>query len=258
MSFTAPRTRRRPAITLGSWARAAGIGVLLAVALAATTDAPPPAPAPVALAPAVATPLRPGPIALRSAAPRLAAPERVPARLHGGPTTGPAPAAAAGPVRATLPRSEPVRVRIPAIGVDSELVGLGLQEDGRMEVPPGAFPAGWYTGAPTPGELGPAVLAGHVDYGGAAGVFARLHDLRPGDSIEVAREDGDAVIFRVTRVEQHRKDAFPTAAVYGDIDHAGLRLVTCGGPFDRRAHSYEDNIVVFAELDLGPGTGAGA
>ncbi len=69
--------------------------------------------------------------------------------------------------------------------------------------------------------------------------------------MEVARQDGSTAVFRVTRVEQHRKDAFPTAAVYGDIDHAGLRLITCGGPFDRRARSYTDNIVVFAELDPG-------
>jgi sortase (surface protein transpeptidase) len=120
-------------------------------------------------------------------------------------------------------------------------------------VPPGAFPAGWYTGAPTPGELGPAILAGHVDHGGSAGVFYRLRDLEPGDTVEVARQDGSAAVFRVTRVEQHRKEAFPTAAVYGDLDHAGLRLITCGGQFDGRVHSYEDNIVVFAELDIGVG-----
>lgn len=150
-----------------------------------------------------------------------------------------------------LTRSRPTRVRIPAIAVDSELVGLGLRHDGRMEVPPGAFPAGWYTGAPTPGELGPAILAGHVDHGGTAGVFYRLRELEPGDTVEVVRQDGSTALFRVTRVEQHRKDAFPTAAVYGDIDHAGLRLITCGGPFDRGVHSYEDNIVVFAELDPG-------
>lgn len=153
--------------------------------------------------------------------------------------------------RPVLPRSEPTRVRILAIGVDSELVGLGLQHDGRMEVPAGAFPAGWYTGAPTPGELGPAILAGHVDHGGLAGVFHRLHELDPGDTVEVTRQDGSTALFRVTRVEQHHKDAFPTAAVYGDIDHAGLRLITCGGSFDTQVRSYVDNIIVFAELDPG-------
>lgn len=170
-----------------------------------------------------------------------------------------APIAPLAPDAVTLSRSAPTHVRIPAIAVDSALVGLGLQDDGRMEVPPGAFPAGWYTGAPTPGELGPAILAGHVDHGGSAGVFYRLHELAPGDAVEVSRQDGTTVVFRVTRVEQHRKDAFPAAAVYGDIDHAGLRLITCGGPFDRRVRSYEDNVVVFAELDPGvsaaPGRG---
>ncbi|MBW3620328.1 MAG: class F sortase [Actinobacteria bacterium] len=170
--------------------------------------------------------------------------DRVPARLGPGEVLEP-PA----PPASTLGRSVPTRLHIPAIGVESELVGLGLQDDGRMEVPPGAYPAGWYTGAPTPGELGPAILAGHVDHGGRAGVFWRLRELQPGDTVEVGRADGATAVFRVTRVEQHAKDAFPTAAVYGDLDHAGLRLITCGGAFDRDAHSYEDNIVVFAELD---------
>ncbi len=204
----------------------------------------------------------------RSVADAIAVPKVV--TTAGSARVGPAPTVrdrasrlVADPVRGTLApdppilaRSQPTRVRIPAIGVDSELVGLGLQDDGRMEVPPGAFPAGWYTGAPTPGELGPAILAGHVDHGGTAGVFYRLRELEPGDTVEVARQDGSTAVFRVTRVEQHRKDAFPTAAVYGDIDHAGLRLITCGGPFDRRARSYTDNIVVFAELDPGD-VGAG-
>jgi hypothetical protein len=171
--------------------------------------------------------------------------------LGGGAVAPLAPDAPDAPDALTLPPSEPTHVRIPSIEVDSALVGLGLQDDGRMEVPPGAFPAGWYTGAPTPGELGPAILAGHVDHGGRAGVFSRLHDLQPGDAVEVSREDGTTVVFRVTQVEQHPKDTFPTVAVYGDIDHAGLRLITCGGPFDRRVRSYEDNIVVFAELDPG-------
>lgn len=158
-------------------------------------------------------------------------------------------AATPAPTATALPESVPTRVRIPAIDLDSDLIALGLEPDGSMEVPPGAFPAGWYTGAPTPGELGPAVLAGHVDYGGSAGVFSRLGVLTAGDTVEVERLDGSTAVFRVTRVEQHDKDAFPTAAVYDDIDHAGLRLITCGGPFDRRVDSYEDNVVVFAELD---------
>ena len=144
--------------------------------------------------------------------------------------------------------SPPVRVQVPAIGMDSELMDLGLQDDGTLEVPPDGFPAGWFTGAPTPGEQGPAVLAGHVDWGGEPGVFWALRDVVAGDEITVSRADGSSAVFRVTEVGQYDKDAFPTAAVYADLDHAGLRLITCGGDFDSAAHSYEDNTVVFADL----------
>jgi hypothetical protein len=147
-----------------------------------------------------------------------------------------------------LPASRPVRVQIPSIGVDSELMDLGLQDDGTLEVPSTGFPAGWFTGAPTPGERGPAVLAGHVDWAGAPGVFADLRDVVVGDQITVLREDGGTAVFRVGEVGQYPKDAFPTAAVYGDVDHAALRVITCGGDFDRAAHTYVDNTVVFADL----------
>ncbi|HVF20532.1 MAG TPA: class F sortase [Mycobacteriales bacterium] len=160
--------------------------------------------------------------------------------------TSPSPTLAT-PV-AALPRSAPVRLRVASIGVDTPLIRLGLQADRTMEVPPDAFPAGWYGGAPTPGELGPAIIAGHVDWAGRDGVFHDLHRLRPGDEVAVSRADGSTATFRVERVEQLRKDRFPTDAVYGDIDHAGLRLITCGGTFDPRAHSYVDNIIVFARL----------
>lgn len=142
----------------------------------------------------------------------------------------------------------PLGLRIPAIGVDSELVGLGLQDDGTLEVPASGFPAGWYTGGPTPGELGPAIITGHVDWGGQPGVFFDLGQLGRGDEIEVTRQDGSAAHFRITRVERFAKDQFPTHAVYGDLDHAGLRLITCGGTFDHQARSYRDNLIVFAEL----------
>lgn len=149
---------------------------------------------------------------------------------------------------ATMVAAAPVRLQVPSIGVDSELMGLGLQADGTLEVPPSGFPAGWYTGAPTPGELGPAIIAGHVDWDGQPGVFFDLRDLALGDDIAVTRQDGSTARFRVARVEQFDKDAFPTEAVYGDLDHAGLRLITCGGAFDPTMRSYDDNLVVFAEL----------
>jgi hypothetical protein len=151
-------------------------------------------------------------------------------------------------VAGTMAAATPVRLQIPTIGVDSELMELGLQADGTLEVPPGGFPAGWYTGAPTPGELGPAIIAGHVDWGGRPGVFFDLRDLAPDDEIAITRQDGSTARFRVTSVERFGKDEFPTQAVYGYLDHAGLRLITCGGDFDRQARSYVDNLVVFAEL----------
>jgi hypothetical protein len=151
-------------------------------------------------------------------------------------------------VAAPMARSAPVRVQIPAIAVDSTLMQLGLRVDGSLQVPPSGFPAGWYTGAPTPGELGPAILAGHVDWGGQPGVFSRLRELTPGAEVTVARQDGSAAVFRVTQVKQYPKDKFPTGEVYGDLDHPGLRLITCGGAFDRQTRNYEDNIVAFADL----------
>ncbi|MCY1141582.1 class F sortase [Actinoplanes sp. Pm04-4] len=147
-----------------------------------------------------------------------------------------------------LPTSFPTRVRIPALSVDEAVIGLGQNPDGSMQVPTDARTVGWYTRAPTPGSLGPAVLAGHVDYQGADGTFARLSTLRAGDQIDVTRQDGVTAVFAVTRVDRYAKNKFPADAVYGTIDHAGLRLITCGGDFDNRTGHYIDNIVAYAEL----------
>nr|WP_244274411.1 class F sortase [Geodermatophilus obscurus] len=147
-----------------------------------------------------------------------------------------------------LPASTPTRVQIPALGATSRIMELGLERDGSMEVPPGAYPVGWYDGSPTPGQLGPAVLAGHVDWEGEPGAFYGLRELRPGDTVVVDRADGTVATFRVDRVEEHAKDDFPTEEVYGDIDHAGLRLITCGGAFDEDAGDYQANVIVFASL----------
>ena len=146
-----------------------------------------------------------------------------------------------------MARSVPIRLQIGAIGVDSGLIGLGLERDGSLQVPTGGFPAGWFTGAPTPGELGPAVIVGHVDMNGPA-VFYNLHSLKTGDRVTVTRRDGSKPVFRVIRIAQFPKDHFPTNLVYGNIDHAGLRLITCGGTFNARSGHYEDNLVAFADL----------
>ncbi|GHE78037.1 hypothetical protein GCM10017786_04530 [Amycolatopsis deserti] len=155
----------------------------------------------------------------------------------------PPPPSAAAPV-------EPEALDIPRIGARSTLVPLGLNADGTIEVPPVTQPmqAGWYRNGPTPGEVGPAVILGHVDGGGQKGIFHRLRELAPGDEVSVSRKDGSVLRFVVTRVEQIDKDSFPTEAVYGDTSGPELRLITCGGSFDRAAHSYRDNIIVFAVL----------
>lgn len=157
-------------------------------------------------------------------------------------------AATTGPI---LAASTPTRLDIPAIGVSSELLQLGLNPDRTVEVPPLGRDsrAGWYKYSPTPGQLGPAVLLGHVDsaeYG--PGVFFKLGALRPGDTLTVTRADHTAAVFRVDRVVSYPKDHFPTLAVYGNTDHAALRLITCGGKFDLSTHNYESNIVAYASL----------
>ena len=149
---------------------------------------------------------------------------------------------------AGLTKSIPTRIEVPSIGVDSSLMGLGLDAQGAMQVPAEGFPAGWYTGAPTPGETGPAVIAGHVDWAGVPGVFFELANLEPGAEISVTREDGSIARFEVTEVTTFPKDEFPTDLVYGTLDYAGLRLITCGGAFDEGASSYQDNVVAFAKL----------
>ncbi|ORM36109.1 class F sortase [Williamsia sp. 1135] len=149
---------------------------------------------------------------------------------------------------AGLTKSVPSRIEIPSIGVDSSLMDLGLDAEGALQVPEAGFPAGWYTGAPTPGEKGPSVIAGHVDWAGSPGVFYELRNLKPGAEIAVTRQDGSIAQFEVTDVRAFPKDEFPTDLVYGTLDYAGLRLVTCGGAFDETANSYDDNIVAFAKL----------
>lgn len=152
----------------------------------------------------------------------------------------------AGPV---LPESDPVVVSIPRLGVRSGLVRLGLDSRREMEVPRDPAMAGWFSRGAAPGALGPAVIAGHVTWNGTPGVFYRLGTLRGGDRVAVTRMDGATAVFVVGRVARYSKARFPSRAVYGAIDHAGLRLITCGGAYDASRHRYEDNIVVFARLE---------
>lgn len=155
----------------------------------------------------------------------------------------PGSALAAEPSR---PVAAPDRVRIPALGVDSPLIPLGLNPDRSLEVPTKAKIAGWYTGAPTPGEVGPAIVVGHVDWRGVPGVFKRLDQLRVGDQVEFLSQEGVTAAFVVTHSERVSKNAFPTQRVYGDTAGPELRLITCGGVFDRTSGHYRDNVIVYA------------
>ena len=145
-----------------------------------------------------------------------------------------------------LPSSPPVRVEIRAIGVSSPLVRLGLEPDGSMQVPGDFQVAGWFTGGVQPGQLGPAVIAGHVDSKTGPAVFYRLRDLRPGDEIRVVRADRRVVRFRVESLASYPKQSLPDDEVYGATTAPVLRLITCAGTFDRAQGSYRDNLVVSA------------
>jgi hypothetical protein len=141
----------------------------------------------------------------------------------------------------------PVRVRIPAIGVDAALERLGKHSDGTVQVPRHPARAGWFTGAPRPGEPGSAVLLGHYDSYCCPAVFYRLRLLRPGDRVRVVRADGTSVVFRVTRVGQYRTSRFPVRQVYFPTLRPQLRLITCAGPWLAGRDRYRDNTVIFAE-----------
>ncbi|HTK65404.1 MAG TPA: class F sortase [Pseudonocardia sp.] len=174
-----------------------------------------------------------------------------PTELPDGPTLS-APSIVGGAVTPIppLPAATPLEVRIDAINAESSLEALGLNPDQTVAVPPVTQPkqASWYKLGPTPGAPGPAVILGHINGGGEPGIFSRLHELKPGDQVKVSRADGKTALFTVTKLEQVKKDSFPTLAVYGDTTGAELRLITCGGSFDRTKHSYIDNIIVYAAL----------
>jgi len=142
----------------------------------------------------------------------------------------------------------PTRIRIPAIEVDASMIPLGLRDDGSIEVPSDFAQTGWWVDGPEPGETGPAVVLGHVDSRSGPAVFFDLDRLATGDAIHVDRLDGTTVTYVVDRTEQHAKDTFPTETVYGSTAEPVLRLVTCGGEFDRDRRSYDDNVIVFARL----------
>ncbi|MFJ2594818.1 class F sortase [Streptomyces erythrochromogenes] len=227
-----PGPRRRSARPLV--AAAAALGALLLAGCGGQDAVKPPAPQGQAGVPGGAAPGAPAPAGDGAAAPADAS--------QSGTGGG---AAKAGPA---LARSEPQKITIPSLGLTSTLETLRQNADGTMQTPKDPGLAGWYEPGPTPGSQGPAVIAGHVTWNGASAVFEKLKTMKGGDTIKVTRKDGKTVTFTVDRVGEYPKAEFPTLEVYKNLDHAGLRLVTCGGDFDPKKHYYDSNVVVFARM----------
>ncbi|WP_328953558.1 class F sortase [Kitasatospora purpeofusca] len=203
---------------------------------AAAGGAPPAAAASAVPGPAVGPAAATGPAAPASTAPAGAA--------------GTAPAA---PVKAAAPlkRSKPTRLRIPQLNVDAPFTELTLSPAGQLNAPPPDDKnlVGWYRDGVTPGERGAAVVAGHVDTTKGPAVFLLLSLMLPGNKVEIRRADGTVAVFSVDAVETFAKDAFPDQKVYGKTPDAQLRLITCGGTYDKKRRDYLDNVVVFAHLE---------
>ncbi|WP_433336337.1 class F sortase [Spirillospora sp. CA-294931] len=176
----------------------------------------------------------------------------------GGRATGEPPMSTPGEARwaqvrfaAPLPRAEPALIQIPKLKVSAPVTRLGLKPDGTIEEPPLSRPnlAGWWEEGPTPGEGGPSVIIGHLDADHRPAVFYGLKSLVRGDRILVTRQDGRTATFAVERIERVPKTSFPAEKIYAeDIDHAALRLVTCGGAVDPATGRYRDNVIAYTRL----------
>ncbi|MFB9506293.1 class F sortase [Streptomyces aurantiacus] len=149
-----------------------------------------------------------------------------------------------------LPRSRPTTLSIPFLGLRAPVVGLGLDRRQQLTAPPLDQPglAGWYEGGPSPGEAGTAVMVGHLDTRTGPAVFAGLSTLKPGGLVEALRADGRTAVYTVDAVRQYEKARFPSQEVYGARKRPELRLITCGGVYDRQSGGYQSNVVVFAHL----------
>ncbi|MFF9568056.1 class F sortase [Streptomyces sp. NPDC014685] len=212
----------------------AGVGVLLIYnSFGTAADDKPPAP------PAAVASAQPSPVA--SPTPEILGSHAAPAPLPPSPTT-------VGP---TMPRSVPKRLSIPAIGVNAPFTDLSLGPNGQLDAPPpeDSNLVGWYKDGATPGERGASIVAGHVDTMTGPAVFLQLQHLKPGAKVDITRADGSVATFKVDSVEQFSKAKFPDDRVYADTNSAQLRLITCGGAYDKTAKDYKDNVVAFAHLD---------
>lgn len=150
-----------------------------------------------------------------------------------------------------MPRSNPTKLQIPSIAVKAPFTPLTIGAKGQLNAPPpnDTNLVGWYKGGVTPGERGAAIVAGHVDTTTGPAVFLQLQFVKQGATVDITRADGSVATFKVDSVETFNKANFPNDLVYADTPNAQLRLITCGGTYDRKAKDYKDNVVVFAHLD---------
>ncbi|MGW3622287.1 class F sortase [Streptomyces sp. NPDC000880] len=162
-----------------------------------------------------------------------------------------APGAVAPADDLALPRSAPKRIAITEIAVDAPFTALSIGPSGQLNAPPpdDGNLVGWFEGGVSPGERGTSIIAGHVDTKTGPAVFLQLSLLKPGSKVDITREDGTVATFKVDSVETFSKARFPDQRVYADAPSPQLRLITCGGEYDRKAKDYTDNVVVFAHLD---------
>lgn len=153
------------------------------------------------------------------------------------------------PVKGDPGSARPVRVLVPRAGVDAPVVSVSTEKGGKLGAPPigEANLVGWDRTGATPGEGGAAVLVGHLDTKTGPAVFAKLSAVKKGDTVAVVRSDNRVVVFRATATEEVGKSDFPVRKVFGDAGRAAVRLVTCGGRFDRARHSYDDNLIVYGD-----------
>ncbi|MDB4939881.1 MAG: peptidase sortase [Candidatus Doudnabacteria bacterium] len=158
------------------------------------------------------------------------------------------PAAITAQTVYSLPASKPKQIKISSIKVDAPVINVDLNKDNSLEVPKTYSDVGWYDRSPTPGEVGPAVMVGHLDSAISAAVFYKLKDIKANDHIEITREDGSKAIFKVDSLEVFSQDSFPSDKVYGNVNYPGLRLITCAGKYNILEKHYSQNLVVYASL----------
>ncbi|MET7857297.1 class F sortase [Streptomyces sp. NPDC005318] len=208
-------------------AAAAGLGMILIFNSFGTSDDSKPLAAPSVIAPAMPAPAPPAP------------------------PPAPSTAASPSPTGLAMPRSAPKRIQIPSIAVDAPFTPLTLSASGQLNAPPPNDKnlVGWYKNGATPGERGSSIVAGHVDTTTGPAVFLQLQFLKPGSTVVITRADDSVATFKVDSVEKFSKAKFPNRKVYANTSDAELRVITCGGDYDRKVKDYKDNVVVFAHLD---------